>query len=147
MLTGLEQFQKTMRSLDPSEARGVKRKMLMTAAAPMRARIEQLAPVEEGKPDLKDTISVQAVSKIDDPDIGTIKLQDDESAVAVGPSKAGFYGFFQEFGVAPHGEHPGHPAQPFVRPGFDETVGRAVAILRDEVLKYMRSRSTSGRGL
>jgi HK97 gp10 family phage protein len=44
-------------------------------------------------------------------------------AVAVGPSKAGFYGIFQEFGTVHHG------AQPFARPAFDQTVQKSLGIL------------------
>lgn len=147
MLQGLEDLRRTLRQLDPSEARGVKTAMLKKAAEPMRQRMSELAPVEEGKPDLRDTMVIQAVRKVDDLDIGEIKLQDDESAVAVGPNQFGWYGLFQEFGTAPHGEHPGHPAQPFVRPAFDERLPAAIQILRDELFRYVRGRSTSGRGL
>jgi HK97 gp10 family phage protein len=46
-----------------------------------------------------------------------------EQGVAVGPTKAGFYGSFQEFGTAHHA------AQPFARPAFDLTAQQSLQIL------------------
>jgi HK97 gp10 family phage protein len=154
-IQGHDLFNKAMRGLDPAEARGVRVKILKHAAEPIAERMAALAPNEPGKPDLKDNIKIQAVRSVDDPDFGgTMALDEDAAAVAIGPSKDAFYGFFQEFGTAPHqqgaGEHPGHPAQPFARPAFDEKVGEALRIAADDIWAHIRnhvSRSVTGRGL
>ena len=149
-LQGAAQFAKTMRDLDPSKVRGLKLRILKRAAAPMATRMGELAPWEPGKPDLRDSIQVQSVRSVDDPEFGgKMALAEGDAAVAVGPSKDAFYGFFQEFGVAPHGKHPGHSAQPFARPAFDETVDAALRVIQDDIWAHLRdtaTRSGTGRG-
>jgi HK97 gp10 family phage protein len=149
--TGGPQLAKTLRGLDPAKARGVRLKMLKSAAEPMRDRMEELAPLGEVAPHVKDHIVVSAVRKIDDPDfVEPIEVADDAAAVAVGPSKDAFYGALLEFGTAPHGKHPGTPAQPFVRPGYEQTAEQALRILGEQVFEHIRKtaeRSPTGRNL
>lgn len=150
-MSGGPQLAKALRDLDPAKARGVRLHILKTAAAPMRDRMEELAPLGEIAPHIKDRIGVSAVRKIQDPDfVEPLELADDAAAVAIGPGKAAFYGAMLEFGTAPHGNHPGTPAQPFVRPGFDETVDQSLRLMADEVNAFLRKtagRSVTGRGL
>jgi HK97 gp10 family phage protein len=149
--SGGPQFAKTLRDLDPAKARGVRLKILRVAAEPMRDRMEELAPLGEVAPHVKDRIVVSAVRKIDDPDfVEPIEIAEDAAAVAVGPSKAAWEAKFIEFGTAPHGKHPGTPAQPFVRPGYEQTVDQALRLIGEGVFEHLRKtaeRSPTGRNL
>ena len=151
LLQGAAQFAKTLRDLDPSKVRGLKLRILKRAAAPMATRMGELAPWEPGKPDLKDSIQMQAIRSVDDPEFGgKMALAEDDAAVAVGPSKDAFYGYFVEYGTAPHGNHPGTPAQPFARPAFDETVDASIRLIQEDIWAHLRdtaTRSGTGRGV
>lgn len=117
------------KALDALSAKVSKRLLieaLTEAAEPMRQSMARHAPVDPGKPDLRDTMTINR-SRGED-----VR----EAAVAVGPSKAGWYGSFQEFGTKHHG------AQPFVRPAFDETAQQCLNVL-GEVLW----RELAGRGV
>lgn len=104
----------------------IQREALVMAADPMRKAMAQKAPHEPGKPDLRDTMTISNARGQDS----------NEVAIAVGPSKAGFYGSFQEFGTARHG------AQPFARPAFDETANAALQVIADDLWT-----SLAGRGI
>lgn len=149
--SGGPQLVKALRGLDPAKARGVRLRMLRTAAEPMRDRMEELAPLGEIAPHVKDRIVVSAIRKIDDPDfVEPMEIAEDAAAVAVGPSKSAWEAHLIEFGTEPHGKHPGTRAQPFVRPGYDETVERSLQILAEEVNDHIRQaaeRSVTGRGV
>lgn len=149
-ISGGPQFAKALQALPFEKSRGLLVKILKHAAEPVRERMEQLAPVEPGKPDLKDAIVVQSVRKIDDgTELEARVLDDSEAAVAIGPSKDAFYGIFQEYGVAPHGTHPGNRPQPFARPAWDEQQLTALKIVQDDIWAHLRNtavRSPSGRG-
>lgn len=149
---GIEALKKALSALAFDDARHVKEGILKHAAEPMADRMGELAPWEPGRPDLKDSIRVQVVRSFQDAEIGQIDLADDEAAVAVGPSKDAFYGYFQEYGVPPHGTHPGNPPQPFARPAFDETSDTALKIVADDSWAYVRKTldrmpSSGGRNL
>lgn len=103
----------------PSEriSRNVQRSGLRAAAEPMRDDMRTLAPHEPGAPDLRESMTISNVRAGDD------ETSISEVAIAVGPSKAGFYGIFQEFGTVHHG------AQPFARPAFDQNVQKSLNIL------------------
>jgi HK97 gp10 family phage protein len=60
-----------------------------------------------------------------------------QTAVAVGPTKDYFYGYFQEFGTAHHG------AQPWARPGFDEGKDEALAIIGREAWAAIAAKARS----
>jgi HK97 gp10 family phage protein len=98
---------------------------LMEAAEPIRARMEQLAPVDTDPPvkgreaHIKDHIGISPAKSVEG-----VRLHEDEAAVAVGPTRGFFYGWFQEFGTAEH------PAQAFVRPAFDQEHRGALARMR-----------------
>ncbi len=116
-------------NLDKLTARVSKRMVmecLKEAAEPLRTSMSRKAPHEPGKPDLRDTMTISASRGQDAK----------ETAVAVGPSRAGFYGSFQELGTSRHA------AQPFARPAFDETAGRSLNILGDALWREL-----AGRGL
>jgi HK97 gp10 family phage protein len=52
-----------------------------------------------------------------------------EAIAGVGPHKNAFWGLFQEMGV------PQHPAQPFLRPAFDENKARAEQEMLDAIAR------------
>lgn len=143
-IEGGAEFAKAVRELSPSRERGLLDKMLVKAVEPMRQRMEELAPHEPGKPDLKDSILAKAISdkEIGDPDGYFERAREDtEAVVAVGPNRRSFYGLFQEFGTAKHG------AQPFMRPAFDEKSAQALTILQQDIWQWLRKhsgRTTSG---
>jgi HK97 gp10 family phage protein len=96
-----------------------------------------LAPHEPGKPDLRDAMV-----------ISTSRGQDrNEAAVAIGPTRKGFYGSFQELGT----KH--HAAQPFVRPALDRNVQISLQILASAIWRELaakgisRSSTTTGEGI
>lgn len=98
----------------------VQRQALRAAAEPMRGDMATLAPHEPGAPDLRESMTISNVRGGDD-------VFESETAVAVGPSRAGWYGVFQEFGTVHHG------AQPFARPAFDRNLTRSLGILAKEL--------------
>lgn len=100
----------------------------------MRRRMGQLAPLEPGKPDLRDAMLIRATNPRMDQEI-----RPKEIAVAIGPSKAAFYGSFQEYGTA------FHPAQPFARPAFDEHKELTLRLLSDEFWVVIRKAAAKGQ--
>lgn len=149
--TGGPQFDKALRSLDLSKAKGVKVQMLKKAAEPMRETAERLAPLGDEAPHIVDHFVVQALSRVEDEDFGGKRgLEGDEAVVAVGASKDFFYDWFIEYGTAPHGKHPGTPARPHLRPAFDQNREAAIKSVQDGIWDYVRKtaeRSVSGRTL
>lgn len=112
----------------------VQRQALRAAAEPMRDAMAKLAPQEPGKPDLRDSMTISNAR-------GGEHIFDEEVAVAVGPSRAGFYGIFQEFGTIHHG------AQPFARPAFDQNVRKALDILSKFLWAALAKRRGSVTGI
>jgi HK97 gp10 family phage protein len=150
-ISGGPQFAKALQALPFNKQRGVLVSMLKKAGEPIRERMEELAPREPGKPDLADSMVIQSVRSIEEVDeLDVRKLDDSEAAVAIGPTKAAFYGHMVEFGTAPHGNHPGTSPQPFARPAFDETQNAVLRSIQEDIwarLRQTAERSASGRGL
>lgn len=152
-LDGGAQFAKVLESLPFSAQRGVLNAILKKAGVPVKARMEELAPKGDPHPvNISDSIVVRSVSKIDDgSELEARSLDDSEAAVAIGPTKDAFYAHFQEFGTAPHGNHPGNPPQPFARPAFDQTQDAVLRSIQDDIWARLRDaaggRSTTGRNL
>jgi HK97 gp10 family phage protein len=62
---------------------------------------------------------------------------EDQAAIAVGPAKGYAYGLPLEIGtvhMAPH---------PFLRPGFDENVGKAITIVGEALWRELAGRGIS----
>ena len=114
---GDEALRKMFRSLSQDMASAASVEALAEAVEPMRATAALLAPRGPGRgPHLADNIIV-AETKFG---ANGKALGPGASAVAIGPSHRPsdhFYGYFQEFGTA------NHPAQPFMRPAYDQTRG------------------------
>lgn len=106
---------------------------LREAAEPMRARMEDLATRGDEAPHLKDHIGISTVSRVDG-----VRIHEDAAAVAVGPTKGFFYGFFLEFGTVKM------PPQPFVRPAFDAEQGTAMSRLRGFIWNRLKGSTRSG---
>jgi HK97 gp10 family phage protein len=122
---GLSQLATALQQLPSRVSKKIQREALVHAAEPMRQRMASTVAYEPGKPDIRDAMV-----------ISTARGQDaNETAVAVGPNKAGFYGSFLEFGTAHMA------AQPFARPAFDATWREALQRMRDDIWV-----SLAGRG-
>lgn len=125
---GGEELAKTLNALPMELTRRVVLDALVLAAEPMRRSAGQKAPREPGAPDLADNIGISVSDRIGSTEGGSWRGRDDqEHAVAVGPTKGFFYGLFQEYGTVRHG------AQPFMRPAFDSEADGALNILADEL--------------
>lgn len=119
--------------------------ILLEAGEPLRSRVAQLAPRSDEAPHIADHIGMNAVRSVDG-----VKLREDQAAVAVGPLKGRasgkrfkgfFYGWMLEYGTVKM------PAQPFLRPAWDSEQSRTQDRIRSGLLRALRPRSTSGRGL
>lgn len=116
---GGQKLAATLASLPDRVSLKVQRRALMEAAEPMRAMAQRGAPREPGAPDLADNIVISPLRG------GTDSFGDARAAgVAIGPAKAFFYGFFQEWGTVHHGP------QAFMRPAFDATAQKTLQLLR-----------------
>jgi HK97 gp10 family phage protein len=93
-------------------------KILVNAAEPMRATAADLAPRGPGRgPHLADNIVIAETTRLPGGRGRWRDIEDHEHVIAIGPAHKPndvFYGVFQEFGTAHH------PAQPFLRPAFDQ---------------------------
>lgn len=107
---------------------------LKDAAEPMRERASRSAPHEPGAPDLRENIAISVTQRIPDSEGGSRRRDDTEAAVAMGPTKGFFYGFFQEFGTVHHG------AQPFMRPAFDHGASPALDAIRASMWQALAAR-------
>lgn len=131
---GIE-LQRVLSQLPSRVSSQVRREALREAAEPIRQRMSVLAPHEPGKPDLRDMMVIGTARGV---------RGRGQSAVAVGPSPSGFYGFFQEFGTRRHG------AQPFARPAFDAVKNQSLGLLRSDLwnaIKRRRGGRSSSSGL
>lgn len=123
---GGKELDAALKSLSTRVSRKIQREALYDAAEPMRRAMAAKAPRGDPRPpNLKDTLTISDAR------------EEGAQAVAVGPSKAAWYGSFQEFGTA------NHPAQPFARPAFDEKAETALQILAREIWTALASRGVS----
>jgi HK97 gp10 family phage protein len=111
---------RTLNALPDKVSKSVRMQALRAGAEPLQQTMSQMAPRRPGPPDMADHIVVSAVRK---GGVTSIISDEDTSAVAVGPEKKFFYGFFQEYGTVHHA------AQPFARPAFDATVNQSIGII------------------
>ena len=127
-LTGGAQLEQRLRELPASVSGTVLRKILRRAAEPVRARMSEMAPHRPGPPDLRDRIVISGAGGDDDFDMGDI-------AVAIGPSKSAFWGYFQEFGTSRQA------ARPFARPAFDASHQAALTEIGEGIWAALRQLS------
>lgn len=141
-IQGLADLEKALDNLGKSVGRSVLRKSLRKAAAPMRERAKDLAPVDDG--DLRGSIIIGGLLNKSQRSKHRKLTADERSAIElfVGPSyklgKGGRHGHLVEFGTAPHilggvfagAQHPGSAPQPFMRPAFDAEAGPTIERLK-----------------
>ncbi len=139
---GLADVERALDNLSKSVGRSVLRRSLRKAAAPMRDRAKELAPVDDG--DLRDSIIIGGMLDKSQRSKHRKLTKDERSAVElfVGPSyklgAGGRHGHLVEFGTAPHilggvfagAQHPGTSPQPFMRPAFDAEARPTIERLR-----------------
>ena len=137
-----------LRSLPKAFTANVMYGALLEAGEPMRLDMGRYAPVEPGKPDIRDQMVMHPTTWNGNVSGGRGRATTGtEYAIAIGPAKEFFYGLFQEYGVAPHGykkrggTHPGHRAHPFMRPAFDYNQNRSLQILGDQFWLRVRDQA------
>lgn len=134
-------LKRTFKEMDAAMSRAVLVQAGLNAVEPMRVRAGELAPRSAGSgPHLADNIVAAETAFGSN---GNVSRNPDVIAIAIGPSHQPndmFYGQFQEFGTAHH------PAQPFLRPAFDqqhkETTRRFGVALGAEIKRRVGRRST-----
>lgn len=92
---------------------------LTEAAEPIRAKMQDIATRGQVAPHIEDNIVISNASKVEG-----VRLHEDEAAVAIGPQKDFFYGWFLEFGTVKM------PPQPFMREAFQQEHQGALSRLR-----------------
>lgn len=152
-----------MRALEQIEKRStqiaVTKRALRKAAAPMRARAEQYAPISSGDLSHGIKIGVRATGEVGRAAYAAAMREtggDKAAAVAalrtarrvfkasnppailyMGPLSKLFYAKFVEFGTKPHkaggkfsgAQHPGSAPDPFMRPAFDAEAEKTISRL------------------
>lgn len=126
---GGQRLAQALRALPLRVGRSVLREALYEAAEPMRQRASDLAPVAPGAPDLAQNIGISNAK--------AETIGEQVAAVAVGPTKGFFYGFYQEYGTRHHG------AQPFLRPAFDTQAEQSIAKLQQTLWRALSGASPS----
>lgn len=127
---GFDQLDRMLRQLPLRVGRSMLRAGAIKAAEPIRQTMSQLAPHRPGAPDLRSNIGISEIKTKG----GAL-----EAAVAIGPTREFFYGYYQEFGTSRHG------AQPFARPAFDTKTMQSIQILKAELWRALVGRGLSTR--
>ncbi len=137
---GGPQLARALAGLSFEKEKAVMRQMLKDAAEPIHEEAERIVAIGEEAPHIADHIVVSAITK-DSDDLGDRRLEPNEHAVGIGPSKDFFYGYFLEFGTIKMS------AKPFMRPAFDSKVGESFKVFQERIWAILRdkaSRSTTG---
>lgn len=125
---GLNDLARDLNALSARVRRNTLVEALEEGAEPMRALMRRHAPRDPGVPDIADNMVVSRVNRTIG-EGGTLGRQDEfQATVAVGPAKGFFYGLFLEYGWR-HVRGIFVPAQPFMRPAFDEGAPKALPII------------------
>lgn len=109
-VAGQQDLMRALNALSEKVKKQHLEKALMEAAEPVRDKIADLAPHGDVAPHIKANIGISKVSKVEG-----VRVHEDAAAVAVGPTKGYFYGWFLEFGTEKM------PPQPFMRPAWEAT--------------------------
>jgi len=138
-LTGGAELARALNAVSLTVRRRALYGALKAAAAPMRDRMEQLAPRGPVAPHIQDSIVIAAERRVGSVAGGRWQAVDEfQAAVAVGPNAKYFYGLFLEYGTVKQS------AQPFMRPAFDSTGGEALKILKQELWALMERFDVAG---
>jgi len=119
--SGGQDLAKALNALPAAVSMKVQRDALRLAAEPMRAEAAALAPRGPDAPHIAENIVIGIPGK------GLADVSDEAAAVAIGPEKKYFYGFFWEFGWIRHVAHP------FMRPAFDTKAPESLQIIGREL--------------
>lgn len=142
---GGEELARRLNALPAALSQRILTAVLKLAAEPMRARMAQLAPRAPGEPDIADHIGISVASRIGATGGGKWRSREEgEAAVAVGPTKAFFYGLYLEYGFQHYKNSGFVSAQPFMRPAFDTVAPQSLGIIGDELWKVLRVAAESG---
>lgn len=121
--------------------KNVLREVLTDVGEPMRRRMGALAPRDPGAPDLADNIVISPSTRAGVDESGvSLKADEFQAAVAIGPARGFFYGLYQEFGTIHHGP------QPFARPAFDADAPKAVTEIGRRLWVELAGRGISRSG-
>lgn len=131
-VAGHDEIMRALRGLSERVAKRALQDALMESAEPIRQRMETMSKRGDDAPHLKDNIGISRVSRVDG-----VRLHEDAAAVAIGPTKSFFYGFFLEFGTVKM------TPQPFARPAFDIEKGTALKHFAAEVRRMLASKGVS----
>lgn len=134
-LVGGADLAKRLNELPLAVSKRVQRQALMKGAEPIRASAASGAPrdPEANAPHLADNIVIGTRSKT--------RAGEGETIVEVGPAlqpSDHFYGYFQEYGTVDH------PAQPFMRPAFDQNAQRSLNIVLSELWTSVKKKLGMG---
>lgn len=132
-LHGGNELAQTLRSMTTSMSKSAMREVLKDIAEPMRGSMALKAPKGPDAPHIADNIAISVTSKVEGQ-----SLDDYQAAVAVGPTKAYFYGLMWEYGWVHH-----LSAHPFARPAFDEQAPRALTALVPRLWTILASKGVS----
>ena len=123
-ITGGRELAANLSRISSRLSRRIQIESLTEAAEPMRRSMSALAPQRAPKPDLKDMFVI-SLSRGQDRN---------EAAVAIGPTRSGFYASFLEFGTKYIS------ARPFIRPAFDRNAQVALDILASSLWRELAAR-------
>ncbi|WP_334037914.1 HK97-gp10 family putative phage morphogenesis protein [Burkholderia gladioli] len=121
---GLSDLRKEFEKLSKSQSRGVLRRATMAGAKVIAAEAKNRAPKRTGK--LRRNIKASALKQKDAPGVATAGVRVNTKGKGDSPNNA-FYWRFVELGWR------NAPAQPFIRPAYDATVGDAEGAIRTEI--------------
>lgn len=118
-------------------------RVLKTAAVPIQGRAAELAPLDpRGEVHLKELIQVSVANQIGSSAGGQWQADaadEFQAAVAIGPSRKGFYGLYLEYGTVKMS------AKPFLRPAFDYGSDRALTLIREGLWELLEQ-ANAGTG-
>lgn len=130
---GGEELAQRLNALPPALTRKVVIGALLAGAEPIRVRAERYFTRRGTAPHLAHNIVARAVTRVGSTAGGRWRATDeDEYAVAIGPTKDHFYGLFHEYGTVRHG------ATPFMRPAFDSGAPEALGIVGQRLWDALR---------
>lgn len=127
---GGEEVARALSALAERASKSVQREALLEGGEVMRGGIAAAAPRRPPLPDLADHIVISRLNQTDERAGG----------VAIGPYKPFFYGGFLEFGTSRMAAHP------FMRPGFDATVGRTLGVVGQALWRELAARGVQRSG-
>jgi len=128
---GGAELARVFRALPDRVSTKVLREALEDAAEPMRADMASIVHRAPGPPDIADHMVVKGITRYEDADLGTVTVEPGSAAVAVGPAKGYFWGYFLEFGTVTARPYP------FMRPAFDGNTTAALAGLSADLWRAL----------